>query len=98
MAFGTSRETWSVGENHLDEDDCGTSDTDLGRDKVDWMTNDSGVSPFQAVTGRNSALAGFLMVQLQSGKIRFKMNQELQRDEALRPAERIRAAAIEACD
>jgi len=61
------------------------------------MCNAGGMSPLQAVTGRNSPLPASLMAQLYSGKMKFRLNQELMRDEALRRAERIRAAAVEAC-
>lgn len=61
------------------------------------MCNAGGMSPLQAVTGRNSPLPASLMAQLYSGKMKFRLNQELTRDEALRRAERIRAAAVEAC-
>jgi hypothetical protein len=61
------------------------------------MCNAGGMSPLQAVTGRNSPLPASLMAQLYRGKMKFRLNQELTRDEALRRAERIRAAAVEAC-
>jgi hypothetical protein len=61
------------------------------------LVGDSGMSPLQAVTGRNTTIPGAIMSQLTSGKIKFKMNEHLTQDESLRRAERIRAAAIEAC-
>ena len=61
------------------------------------LAYDSGVSPLQAVTGRNSSMPGSLLDQITSGKIKFKFNDEMDKDDALRRSERIRAAAIEAC-
>ena len=61
------------------------------------LTNNAGVSPLQAVTGRNTPLPGSLLAQLQSGKVRFTSNEMIDQDEALRRAERIRSAAIESC-
>eukprot|EP00435_Cladocopium_sp_Y103_P025154 s849_g6.t1 len=60
------------------------------------LINGAGVAPIQAVTGRNSPLPGSLMAQITSGKVRFKTNEEITKDEALRRGERIRSAAIEA--
>eukprot|EP00913_Durusdinium_trenchii_P029093 g27278.t1 len=57
----------------------------------------SGVAPLQAVTGRSNPLPGSLLAQITSGKVKFKANEDLILDEALRRGERIRAAAIEAC-
>lgn len=59
------------------------------------LMNTAGVSPLQAVTGRNSPLPGSLLAQISSGKIRFTSNEMIDQDEALRRAERIRAAAVE---
>lgn len=61
------------------------------------LVSHGGVSPLQAVTGRNSSLPTSLLHQLTSGQVKFRMNEELGRNEALRRSERIRAAAIEAC-
>ena len=57
----------------------------------------SGVAPLQAVTGRSNPLPGSLLAQITSGKVKFKANEDLILDEALRRGERIRAAAIESC-
>ena len=54
------------------------------------------MAPLQAVTGRSSPLPAQLLAQVASGKVKFRLNQELERDEALRRAERIRASAVEA--
>eukprot|EP00435_Cladocopium_sp_Y103_P034992 s364_g9.t1 len=51
------------------------------------LATHGGVSPLQAVTGRNSPLPSSLLNQLTSGEIKFKMNEELQRNEALRRSE-----------
>ena len=56
-----------------------------------------GVAPLQAVTGRNTPLPGSLMAQLTSGKVKFKLNEAITQEEAIRRADRIRAASIEAC-
>eukprot|EP00435_Cladocopium_sp_Y103_P038363 s129_g10.t1 len=61
------------------------------------IVNEGGVSPIQAVTGRNSSMPASLLAQIASGRVKFKLNEELEKDEALRRAERIRAAAVEAC-
>lgn len=61
------------------------------------LTTNAGVSPLQAVTGRNSPLPGSLLAQIASGKVKYVTNEALDKDEALRRAERIRAAAIESC-
>ena len=61
------------------------------------LVNDAGISPLQAVTGRNAPLPASLLAQISAGRIKFKANEELEKDEALRRAERIRAAAVEAC-
>eukprot|EP00435_Cladocopium_sp_Y103_P017212 s2419_g4.t1 len=57
----------------------------------------SGISPLQAVTGRSTPIPASLLAQLVSGNVKFKINEDLDKDEALRRAERIRAGAIEAC-
>eukprot|EP00435_Cladocopium_sp_Y103_P012273 s3261_g3.t1 len=57
----------------------------------------SGISPMQAVTGRSTPIPASLLAQLISGHVKFKLNEDLEKDEALRRAERIRAGAIEAC-
>ena len=57
----------------------------------------NGVAPIQAVTGRNTSLPGSLLAQITSGKVKFRANEQLAQEEALRRSERIRAAAIEAC-
>lgn len=57
----------------------------------------NGVAPIQAVTGRNTSLPASLLAQITSGKVKFKANEQLSQDEALRRSERIRSAAIEAC-
>lgn len=57
----------------------------------------SGVSPIQAVTGRSTPIPSSLLAQLVSGHVKFKINEDLEKDEALRRAERIRASAVEAC-
>ena len=58
--------------------------------------NRGGVSPLQAVTGRNNMLPSSLMEQLASGRVRFRFNEELTHNDALARAERIRAGAIAA--
>lgn len=49
------------------------------------------------MTGRNQPLPGALLEQLTSGHVKFRLNEELSRDEVLRRGDRIRSAAIEAC-
>ena len=56
-----------------------------------------GVSPLQVVTGRNTSLPGSLLAQVTSGKVKFKTNEMITQDDALRRSERIRAASQEAC-
>ena len=56
-----------------------------------------GVSPLQAVTGRNTSLPGSLLAQVTSGKVKFKTNEMITQEDALRRSERIRAASQEAC-
>eukprot|EP00435_Cladocopium_sp_Y103_P069464 s181_g33.t1 len=60
------------------------------------LCNHGGVSPLQAVTGRNALIPASLMIQICSGKMKFVLNQDLDREECLRRAERIRHGAIEA--
>ena len=60
------------------------------------LVNHGGVSPMQAVTGRQALLPSSLMDQLCSGRMRFVVNQEISREEALQRAERIRIGAAEA--
>ena len=59
------------------------------------LCNHGGVSPLQAVTGRNALIPASLMTQICSGKMKFVLNQDLDREECLRRAERIRHGAIE---
>lgn len=59
------------------------------------LCNHGGVSPLQAVTGRNAVLPPSLMTQICSGKMRFVINDDLDKEESLRRAERIRMAAVE---
>ena len=59
------------------------------------LCNHGGVSPLQAVTGRNSLIPASLMTQICSGKMKFVLNQDMDREECLRRAERIRHGAIE---
>ena len=60
------------------------------------LVNRGGVSPMQAVTGQQALLPSSLMDQLCSGRMRFVVNQEISREEALQRAERIRVGAAEA--
>ena len=60
------------------------------------LTNNGGASPLQAVTGKQSLIPASLMTQICSGKMKFVVNQEIDREEALRKGERIRQAAVEA--
>ena len=59
------------------------------------LCNHGGVSPLQAVTGRNAVLPASLMTQICSGKMRFVVNNDVEKEESLRRAERIRMAAVE---
>ena len=59
------------------------------------LCNHGGISPLQGVTGRNSLIPASLMTQICSGKMKFVLNQDLDREECLRRAERIRHGAIE---
>ena len=61
------------------------------------LVGQSGVAPIQAVTGRSTPLPGSLLAQITSGKVKFKANENISQEEALRRGERIRAASIEAC-
>lgn len=54
------------------------------------LCNHVGVSPLQAVTGRNASIPASLMTQICSGKMKFVLNQDMDREECLRRAERIR--------
>lgn len=60
------------------------------------LTTAGGVSPMQAVTGKQTLLPASLMDQICSGKMWFVTNQETSREEALQRAERIRIGAAEA--
>ena len=57
--------------------------------------NRGGISPLQAVTGRNNVLPGSVMEQLTSGRMRFRFNEALKYSEAIARAERMRMGAIE---
>ena len=59
------------------------------------LCNHGGVSPLQAVTGRNAVLPASLMTQICSGKMRFVVNNDVDKEESLRREERIRMAAVE---
>ena len=59
------------------------------------LCNHGGVSPLQAVTGRNALLPASLMTQICSGRMKFVVNQELSREESLQRSERIRTGALE---
>jgi hypothetical protein len=59
------------------------------------LCNRMGLSPLQAVTGRNTAVPTSIVEQLCSGQVKCTINDELQVNEALRRAERIRAAAVD---
>ena len=59
------------------------------------LANNGGVSPLQAVTGRNNVIPSSLMNQICSGKMRYVLNHAISRDECVQRAERIRAAAVE---
>ena len=59
------------------------------------LCNHGGISPLQAVTGRNALLPASLMTQICSGKMKFVVNQELSREESLQRADRIRTGALE---
>eukprot|EP00435_Cladocopium_sp_Y103_P011248 s3540_g2.t3 len=59
------------------------------------LCNRMGLSPMQAVTGKNVQVPVSVMEQLCSGNVKFPMNEELGLRDSLRRAERIRAAAID---
>ena len=59
------------------------------------LSNKMGLSPLQAVTGRNTNLPQSVMEQLGSGHVKFAVNEELDVKDSLRRAERIRAAAVD---
>eukprot|EP00435_Cladocopium_sp_Y103_P015241 s2361_g3.t1 len=59
------------------------------------LCNRMGLSPLQAVTGRNTVVPTSVMEQLCSGQVKCTVNDELTVKEALRRAERIRAAAVD---
>ena len=59
------------------------------------LSNKMGLSPLQAVTGRNTTLPHSVMEQLGSGHVRFAVDEELDVKDSLRRAERIRAAAVD---
>ena len=59
------------------------------------LCNKAGMSPLQAVTGKNTTVPVSVMEQLCSGQVKFALNEELELRDALRRAERIRAAAID---
>ena len=59
------------------------------------LCNKMGLAPVQAVTGRDVAVPTSLMDQLCSGQLKLAMNASLDQKEALRKAERIRAAAVD---
>ncbi len=59
------------------------------------LSNHGGISPLQAVTGRNAVIPASLMTQICSGKMKFVLNADMDREECLRRAERIRMGAIE---
>ena len=58
--------------------------------------NRGGVSPLQAITGKNNMIPASLMEQLASGRVRFRYNEEITHNDALARSERIRAGAIAA--
>ena len=57
--------------------------------------NAGGISPMQAVTGRNTMLPGSIMDQITTGRVRFRFNEATDKREAVARAERIRAGAVE---
>ena len=59
------------------------------------LSNKMGLSPLQAVTGRNTTLPHSVMEQLGSGHVKFAVNEQLDVKDSLRRAERIRAAAVD---
>ena len=59
------------------------------------LSNKLGMTPLQAVTGRNTTLPHSVMEQLGSGHVRFAINEQLDEKDSFRRAERIRAAAVD---
>jgi len=59
------------------------------------LSNHGGVSPLQAVTGKNNVLPASIMNQLCSGKVKCILNDTITRTACLQRAERIRSAAVE---
>ena len=59
------------------------------------LCNRMGLSPLQAVTGKNTIVPVSVMDQMCSGQVKFPVNDELALRDAMRRAERIRAAAID---
>ena len=59
------------------------------------LCNKAGLSPLQAVTGKDTVVPTSIMDQLCSGHVKFAMNTQLELKEALRRAERIRASAVD---
>lgn len=60
------------------------------------MVNKLGLSPLQAVTGRNTSIPTSLVDQAASGCLKEALNREFHQSDSLRRAERIRAAACDA--
>ena len=60
------------------------------------MVNKLGLSPLQAVTGRNTSIPTSIVDQVASGCLKEALNRELQQSDSLKRAERIRAAACDA--
>ena len=59
------------------------------------LCNRTGLSPLQAVTGKNNVLPQSIIHQLCAGQVGCTINDELEVRDALRRAERIRAAAVD---
>ena len=59
------------------------------------LCNRAGLSPLQAVTGKNNVVPQSIMDQLCSGQVRCTINDELEVRDALGRAERIRSAAVD---
>ena len=59
------------------------------------LCNRMGMSPMQAVTGKNVVLPMSIMDQICSGQVRQTLNQQLDVRDALRRADRIRASAVD---
>ena len=70
---------------------------DIVPDQAKWRLGHAERHGSIVKTGRNTPLPGSLMAQITSGKVKFKLNEAITQEEALRRADRIRAAAIEAC-